>query len=76
MNLRFKIGDLIGIKSSTDNKLIETCPPGIILNIETGYPITPIPERFEKPRTVATILWDDGIEEKVDIEWLTKISEI
>ncbi|MBN86780.1 MAG: hypothetical protein CL885_04585 [Dehalococcoidia bacterium] len=76
MNANFKIGDLIGIKSSADNKLIETIPPGIIIKIQGGYPITPVDKFREEPRVIATILWDSGVEEKVDVEWLVKLAEL
>jgi hypothetical protein len=71
MNLKFKIGDLIGIKSSNEDKLIKNCPPGIIIDLDCGYPLSP--EKYLNPRSVATILWNDGIEQRVDLEWLLKI---
>ncbi len=74
MSKEFKIGDLVGIKSSMDEKLIEDCPPGIIIKMSKGYPLAP--ENYKKPRIIATIFWDDGVEEKVDIEWLIKLAEI
>lgn len=74
MNSKFKIGDLIGIKSSYDNKLIEDCPPGIIIKISKGYPVTP-PDDRENPRIIATIYWNDGVEEKVDVDWIEKLGE-
>ncbi len=72
MESKFKIGDLVGIKSSADNELIKDCPPGLIINIKKGYPLSP--ENYDKKRTIATILWNDGIENQVDIEWLLKIN--
>ena len=74
METQFKIGDLVGIKPSADNKLIKNCPPGIIIKISKGYPVSP--EKYNKPRIIATILWDDGVEEKVDIDWLMKLAEL
>ena len=71
MNSKLKIGDLVGIKSSYDNKLIKDCPPGLVILITTGYPLSP--EVYSKKRMVATILWQDGVENCVDIEWLIKI---
>ena len=76
MNTNFKIGDLIGIKSSSENKLMETIPPGIIIKIYQGYPVTPIYNFREEPRIIASILWDNGVEEKVDVEWLVKLAEL
>jgi len=68
MDCPFKIGDLVAIKSSTSNEIIKNCPPGIIIEIKLGWPLSP--EIYIKKRTIATILWQDGLENQVDIEWL------